>query len=145
MEVLDHFVLSLNVFFDAIKVVRNTTKVLLLKPVRVFLFLFSNRENVLDGVGHNEIFVRFQSMHGSFVGLRNSILFVLAVIGEISDFIGRLIPGGRVSFPIVPVCFFIKLFGEGFLSPFTCPKVLDSPYSVCAWSPTANSPPRLAP
>jgi len=45
---------------------------------------------------------------------------------------------------MVPVAFFRNLSGEGFLSPLRCPKVLVAPYSVCAWSPSENYPPRLA-
>lgn len=45
---------------------------------------------------------------------------------------------------MVPVCFFKKLSATGLRSPFTCPSVLQSPYSVCACSPILNSPPRLA-
>jgi hypothetical protein len=38
--------------------------------------------------------------------------------------------GGRVSLPMVPVFFFRKLSGDGFLSPFKCPKVLVYPNYV---------------
>ena len=34
---------------------------------------------------------------------------------------------GKVSLPIVPVCFFKNLSGEDFLSPLRCPKVLVLP------------------
>jgi hypothetical protein len=54
-----------------------------------------------------------------------------------------VVPGGRVSLPMVPVCFFRKPSGAGLRSPLRWPRVLVSPYSVCAWSPSSNSPPRL--
>ena len=40
------------------------------------------------------------------------------------------IRGGRVSLPMVPVCFLRKVSGAGLRSPFTCPGVLVSPNSV---------------
>lgn len=83
MEVLNHFVFVLDVLFDAVEVVRSAAEVLLLEPVRIVLLLFGNRENVLDGVRHDEIFVRFQSMHRLLMDLGNCIFFVSAVIGEV--------------------------------------------------------------
>ena len=56
-----------------------------------------------------------------------------------------VVPGGSVSLPMVPVCFLRKEDGTGLRSSLRCPKVLPSPYSVCACRPCANSPPRLAP
>ena len=45
---------------------------------------------------------------------------------------------------MVPVCFFKKLSGDEFLSPFKWPNDFVWPNWVWAWSPTSNYPPRLA-
>ena len=57
----------------------------------------------------------------------------------------KFLTGGRVSFPIVPVCFFRYWSGIGFRSPFKCPNVFVFPYYVWALSPLLKSPLRLDP
>ena len=143
VEVLNHLVLVLDVVFDVVQVVRGLPVIFLVEVVGWFRCLLGGWKDVFDCICHDEVFVRFQTKDRSIVGFRNCVLLVPAVIGEIADFVRGELPGGRVSLPMVPVCFFIKLSGTGFRSPLTWPKVLVSPYSVWAWSPTANYPPRL--
>lgn len=51
--------------------------------------------------------------------------------------------GGSSSLPMVPVFILVKFWGDGFLSPFKCPKVLVWPYSVWACRSLLNWPARL--
>ena len=85
MEVLNHSVFILNVVLDSVEIVRCATEVLLLKIVRLFLFLLSNRKDVLYSVCHNKVFVRFESEDGSLICLRNALLLVSAVVGEVTN------------------------------------------------------------
>lgn len=85
MEVLNHSVFILNVVLDSVKIVRCATEVLLLKIVRLFLFLLSNRKDVLYSVGHDKVFVRFESEDGPLICLRNALLLVSAVVGEVTN------------------------------------------------------------
>lgn len=87
MEILNHFVFVLNVFFDFIEVVWGTSVVFFLKVVRVFFLSLGDREDVLDSIGHNEIFVRFQSVDRPFISLRDDVLLVFAVIREVPNLI----------------------------------------------------------
>lgn len=80
MQILNHCIFVLNVFLDFIEIVWGTSIVFFLEVVRVFFFSLGDREDVFDSIGHNEIFVRFQSMNGLFMSPRNGVLFVSAVI-----------------------------------------------------------------
>ena len=130
MEILNHLVLILDVIFNVVQVVRGLPVIFLVEVVDWFWFFLGGRQDVFDRVCHDEVFVRFQAQHWPVVGFRNCILFVPAVVGEIADFFRGELPGGRVSLPMVPVCFFMNPSGTGFRSPLTWPKVLVSPYSV---------------
>jgi len=44
----------------------------------------------------------------------------------------KFLTGGKVLSPIVPVCFFLYCYGDGFLSCLRYPKVDLFPNSVCA-------------
>ena len=132
MEILDHLVLVLDVVLNMVQVVRGLPVVFLVEVVGWFRRLLGGRQDIFDCVCHDEVFVRFQSQHRPIVGFRNRVLLVPTVVREIADFVRGELPGGRVSLPMVPVCFFIKPSGTGFRSPLTWPKVLVSPYSVWA-------------
>lgn len=53
---------------------------------------------------------------GTFLCVQSYEKFLTAIVWKI--------PGGSVSLPMVPVFFFKKLLGCGFLSPIRWPKVL---------------------
>ena len=55
----------------------------------------------------------------------------------------KWILGGNWLLPIVPVCFFWKVFGKDFRAPFVWPNVWVAPLGLWPSSPTANSPERL--
>jgi hypothetical protein len=115
-----------------------------LKPVSRRLAFLGCRKDVLYGIGDDEVLAGLEAVDWPVFGKRHWGFLMSAVIGEVANWIEKYEPGGRVSLPIVPVFFFRKLLGRGFLSPFRCPKVLPSPYSVCACSPCSNSPLRFA-
>lgn len=144
MEGLDHAVLSLDIIFDLFKILRNFPKIFLLLPIHRLFRTFRRWKDVLNCVTGDKVLARLQALHWLLSDPGHWCLLVGAVVWEVSHSITRKIPGGKVSLPIVPVCFFKKDSGSGLRSPFTCPSVFVSPYSVCAWSPWAYSPARLA-
>ena len=85
MKVLDHLVLSLNILFNSVQVFRSFPKVFLLLPVNWLIHLLGVGKDVLNSVGHNEIFVGLQSLDWLIRHLWHAIFFVLAVIGEVSN------------------------------------------------------------
>jgi hypothetical protein len=117
MQILDHFVFVLDVFLYSFQVLRGPSEVLLLLPVHRLFSLLRRRQNVFDRVGYDEVLVGFQTLDWFFGHSGNWVLLVAAVVGEVADWVGGELPGGRVSLPIVPVCFFRKLSGSGLRSP----------------------------
>jgi hypothetical protein len=85
VQILNHFVFVLNVVFNLVDVVRSLAEVPLLGPVEIIFSFLGGREDVFDRVGGDEIFVRFEAMHRPFVGSRNSVFLVAAVVGEVTD------------------------------------------------------------
>lgn len=83
MEVLDHPVFSLNVFFDSIEVIWGLSKVRLLQPINGILSLLGVGENIFDGIRNDEILIRLEPMNWLLSCLGNRVLFVFAVIGEV--------------------------------------------------------------
>ena len=85
MEVLNHAVLVLDVLLDAVQVLGDLAEGLLLEPVDRVLLLLRRRQDVLDGVGHDEVLVRLQPQHRLLVHARHPRLLVAAVVGEVAD------------------------------------------------------------
>jgi hypothetical protein len=119
VEGLDHAVLSLDVILDLFEIVRHFAEVLLLLPVDWLLHALGTRQDVLNCVSCNEVFIGLQSLHWLLAHARHRRLLVAAVVGEVPHWVARKVPGGRVSFPIVPVCRFRKASGSGLRSPLT--------------------------
>ena len=80
MEILDHFVLPLNVFLYPVQIFRSLPIVLLLLPVNWICTFPCIGEDILDGVGHYEIFIGFQPLDGFFGNLWNWVFLMVAVI-----------------------------------------------------------------
>ena len=135
MEILNHSILSLNILFDSIEVIGSLSKVRLLQPINRILSLLGVGENIFDSICNDEILIRLKSMNWLINCLRNRNFFMLAIIREILRYMKRVLRGGRVSLPIVPVCFLRNVSGAGLRSPLTCPSVFVSPNSVWACSP----------
>jgi hypothetical protein len=108
VEGLDHTVLSLDVTLDLLQVVRHPSEVLLLLPVHRLLRPLRTREDVLNCVAGHEVFTGTQTLHWLLCDPWDGDFLVTAVIGEIADWMREGVPGGRVSFPMVPVCFLRK-------------------------------------
>ena len=85
MQVLDHPVLSLDVLLDLAEVFRGLAEIWLLLPVHHLLALLCVGEDVLDGVGDDEVFVGLEALDGLVGGLGNWFLLVGAVVGEVAD------------------------------------------------------------
>ena len=83
VQSLDHFVLLLDVLFDFSKIVRHLSVVLLEEIVDWILVLFCHRQNVLNCICNNEVFVWFQAMHRILIGARYTLLFMLAIVWKI--------------------------------------------------------------
>ena len=107
MKVLNHFVLVLNVLFDLVDVLGSLPKVFLSGPVLRLFALFGSRENVFDGVGDDEIFVRFEAMYRSVNCSRDSVLLVPAVVGEIADWVKAISTWGK-GFVAHGSCMFLQ-------------------------------------
>ena len=82
---MNHLVFVCDVFFDSVKVVWSSAEVFFLKIVSLFFAFFGIREDVLNGVGDDEIFVRFQALNRFITNFGNNIFFVSAIIRKVSD------------------------------------------------------------
>jgi hypothetical protein len=85
VEVLNHLVLVLDVLLDALQVLGDLPVRLLLQPVDRVLLLLRRRQDVLDGVGDDEVFIGFQAHHWLLVRPGDYSLLVRAVIRKVSN------------------------------------------------------------
>jgi hypothetical protein len=85
VKVLDHLVLVLDVLLDALQVLGDLPVRLLLQPVDRVLLLLCSRQDVLDGVGDDEVFIGFQAHHRLLVHAGDYGLLVRAIIREVSN------------------------------------------------------------
>ena len=85
VQILNHLIFSTDVFLHSVDILWSLSVILLLQIIDRLWLSFRSRQYVLYGVGHYEIFIRFQSLHRLLVDARNSVLFMLAIVREISD------------------------------------------------------------
>jgi hypothetical protein len=85
MQRLEHIVLLMDTVLDPVQIGRHSPVILLLQIVSRLLHFLCSRENVLDRVGHNKIFVSLETQHRSLIHPRNRCLLVTAVVGKVSN------------------------------------------------------------
>lgn len=85
MHALDHAVLLVDAVLDLLQIGRHLSERLFLQPIGGLLQFPGTRQNILDCVGDNKIFPRSQPHDRLIRTSGNRLLFVHAVVGEISD------------------------------------------------------------
>ena len=80
MQILDHSVLVLNILLDALQILRNIAIGLLLQPVDRVLLLLRSRQDVLNRIADDEIFIRFQTQDRLLIDTGHRSLLVRTII-----------------------------------------------------------------
>ena len=80
MEGLNHAVFALNVILDFLQILRHPSEIFLLLPVHRLLWTLSRRQNVLDGVSGDKVFIGFEALNWLFCNARHWSFLMAAIV-----------------------------------------------------------------
>jgi len=85
MEGLNHAVLPLNVILDFLQIFWHLSEISLLLPVHRLLWTLSGRQDVLDGVSGDKVFIGFEALNWFFCNARHWSFLMAAIVGKVSN------------------------------------------------------------